>query len=499
MIEQPPELRALAELLPPMLRAAVESTTIARFELARMMGRSFNGRRDVYGVLGYDEDITTDQYRDLYKRGGIAGRALDAVAKAVWRGDGELVEDENPETETAFETEWYALNDRLKVWSTMQRLHILASLGSFSVLLLGAPGDWTQELPKATGPKDLKYIQPFGGGVQNESRGQRSSQAMTFGSDVSVDSYDENVKSPRFGQPIAYMLRRTDITSPELTRPVHWTRVIHVPSEGFLDDAVFGPPALEGVWNYFQDLYKVVGGGAETSWLAGYPGMHLDMDKDMEWSSPTDRDAQIEAMKVKAEEYKHQLTRWLQTRGVDVKMLQGKPIDFSANAKTLLSLIAGTRGIPQRILTGSERGELASTQDKQNWDDIVDDCRTSYAHPIILRPFIERLIDYNYMPKPKQWEPAWPQTSGMSTTEKLQGAETMAKLNDHGEIVVTGNEVREFLDMEPLTDEELDAIREQRKEDMPAPTAPAAKTDEQVQKLEAALKRYGSITLAVQA
>ncbi len=290
-------------------------------------------------------------------------------------------------------------------------------------------------------------------------------------------------------------------TSPELSKPVHWTRVIHVPAEGFLDDAVFGPPALKGVYNYFQDLYKVVGGGAETSWLAGYPGMHLDMDKDMSWSSPGEQEAQVAAMKEKAEAYKHQLTRWLQTRGVEVKMLQGKAVEFSSNGEFLLKLIAGTRGIPQRILTGSEAGVLASTQDRQNWEDIVSDCRTSYAHPIILRPFIERLIAYGYMPEPAEWSPKWPETGGMSTTEKLAGGETMAKLNTYGEIVVTGNEVREFIGKEPLSDEELQAIRDQRKADMPtpAPAAPVAGApqDESVQKLEAALRKFGSIKIAV--
>lgn len=485
--EMPPELRALGEQLPPGLRAAVESATIARLELSRLMGRTFNGRRDVYGVLGYDETITTEQYRDLYSRGGIAGRALDAVAKAVWRGDGELIEDQDVEKETAFEQAWFELNDRLKIWSTCQRLHILASCGSFAALLLGAVGDdWTQPLPKARSPKDLFYIQPFGGGVVNESRG-RTPSSTTLGSDAAVESFDEDVRSPRFGQPLTYRLRRTNVASPDLARPVHWTRVIHVPAEGFLEDEVFGPPGLEGVWNYFQDLFKVVGGGAETSWLAGYPGMHMDIDKDMSYSSPGEAEAQVAAMKEKAELYKHQLSRWLQTRGVEVKMLQGKPIDFSNNAKTLLSLIAGTRGIPVRILTGSERGELASTEDKQNWANIVSDCRSSYAYPIILRPFIERLIDYNYMPKPAQWEPKWPESGGMSQTEKIAAAETMMKLNDHGERVVTGNEVREFLDKEPLDDDEL----------FP-PTQEIAPTEEQqVQKLEAALRKGGIVNIAV--
>src|SRR6185436_10518268 len=290
MTDLPPEIRALGEGLPAELRAATESIALARFQFARQIGMTHEGARDVYTVLGYDADITTEQYRDLYRRGGIAGRAVDAIAKAVWRGDGELVEDENVEVETEFEKTWFDMNDRLKVWSTLQRTHILASLSSFSVLLLGTGGDWTTELPKGRGQKDLLYIQPFGGGVTNEAvglRGQKTSQSITFGSDVMVASWEENVNSPRFGQPKTYNLRRTNVVTTELSKPVHWSRIIHVPSEGFLDDAVFGPPAIEGVWNYFQDLLKVVGGGSEMFWLGGNPDMHLNMDKDMTWPGTT--------------------------------------------------------------------------------------------------------------------------------------------------------------------------------------------------------------------
>ena len=505
----PAELRALGEMLPPQLRAAVETAVFARLQVSRLMGRTHEGARDVNGVLGYDDVVTTQQYRDWYARGGIAGRCVDLIPKAVWQGDGELIEDQDPEVTTQFEQAWYDLNDKHQIWSTLQRAHIQAENCSFSVLLIGAGGDWTQELPRARVTKDLLYIEPFGGGVASDQTGARKATVAT-GADVMIAEWDENVRSERFGQPIAYRLKRTNFVSAEFEKPVHWTRVIHIPAEGFVDDKVFGPPALEGVWNYLQDLVKCVGGGSETSWLAGYPGMHMDIDKDMAWPGLTpelqaaNAQAQIDAMKAKAEEYKHQLTRWLMTRGVEVKMLQGKAVDFSANADTLITLIAGTRGIPKRILVGSERGELASGQDRQNFADIVNYCRTSYAHPIILRPFIERLIQYNYLPKPKEWVPKWPESGGMSFTEKIGAAKTMAELNDHGQKVVKENEIREFMGWEPFTDEEI----EENKEEMMPPalaTPPDAEDDsaaeedsaEQVAKLEAALAKYGSITIGV--
>ena len=47
---------------------------------------------------------------------------------------------------------------------------------------------------------------------------------------------------------------------------VHASRVIHV-AEDILDDEVYGIPRLEPLYNYLDDLLKVVGGSAEMFWL----------------------------------------------------------------------------------------------------------------------------------------------------------------------------------------------------------------------------------------
>lgn len=461
------------------LRSLTESVTLARLQFARQIGMTHAGQRDTYTVLGYPETISTAEYRDLYARGGIAGSCVDALPEAVWRGDGDVIEDQDPEVETAFEAAWWLLNDRLKVWPTLQRLHIQASLTSFSVLFLGAPGDWQTELPRATKPEDLWYITPFGGGVTNADRTTARGTTSTYGTDAVVDKWDEDISSPRFGQPLTYQLRRTNISAPELQRPVHWSRVIHVPAKGFLDDAVYGPPTLERVFNYFIDLMKVAGGGAEASWLNANPITQWDTDPEMSFSSPQDAQAHVDSMKAKAQLIRDQMQRWIETRGVKAKQLGATASDFSNNVDAVVRLIAGTLRIPKRILDGSEAGVLASDQDRNNWNDQVKDCRSSYAHPIILRPFVQRLIDYNYLPKPKQWEPHWPEVAAMSEVEKLAAAETMVKLNDHGEKVVTGAEVREFLGKEPLDDDQV------------------GDEDEQVARLEAALRKGGTLSLAV--
>ncbi|MGH7948635.1 MAG: anti-CBASS protein Acb1 family protein, partial [Candidatus Binataceae bacterium] len=427
----------------------LSSALIERFVLARAMGLTHGGKRDVYGVLGYDDTVTPAQYRDRYARGGIAKRIINAMPMAVWRGDGEVVETDDPENQTAFEQAWWQLNDQLKVWSTLQRAHILASLGGFSAILLGAAGDFTTPLPRGK-PGGLLYLRPIGGGVVSSTSSQRGQVPVTD-SDIQVKDWVEDVKDARFGLPLSYQLKNPNLSqnfnTTMLTKSVHWTRIVHVPAPGFVDDEVFGPPGLEAVWNYLLDLDKVSGGGAEAFWLRANAGTQIDVDKKMALAmanDPASVEAELADLREQAEAYAHQMTRMIRTRGVNINQLGSDVADFSGPQDAVLTLIAGTSGIPKRILTGSEMGELASGQDRDNWNDQVNDVRTSYAHPIVLRPFIERLITYGYLPKPVEWQPRWPQQGAMSDKEKIDGAKVLISLNDHGERVVTGDEVREF-------------------------------------------------------
>lgn len=440
---------------PLLMRILAGSSLADRFILAKQLGYTFGGKRKMYQVLGYDETITWRQYRDRYARGGIAGRVVDALAKTVWRGVGVVYEDEDPKTDTDFEKAWKALNERLSVWALLGRAHILSRLGSFSVLLLGVPGELDTPLQKGK-PEDLLYITPFSGGVIDTSI-QRGQSTSGIGADVDVKEWDQDPKSPRFGQPLTYQLRRTNITTPELQRPVHWSRLIHVAAPGFLDDAIFGPPGLESTWNYLDDLDKVVGGGSEAFWLRANAGIQFDIDKKTTIpSDPKDAAAELDRLKEQAEAYEHQMSRQIRTRGVNINQLGSDVADFSSPADILLTLIAGTTGIPKRILTGSEMGELASSQDRDNWNDQVKDCRDAYAKPIILRQFITRLIEYGYLPKPAQWDVEWPDIEAMSEDEKLDTAKKAQALNAGGEIVITGAELREtYLDLEPLGDDDL--------------------------------------------
>ncbi len=87
--------------------------------------------------------------------------------------------------------------------------------------------------------------------------------------------------------------------------------------------------------------------------------------------------------------------------------------------KIIIQLISATTGIPTRILLGSERGELASSQDERNWLSYIASRQTNFAGPVILRPFIDRLIEYGALPK-VEYEIHWPNLFKATNKEKAE-------------------------------------------------------------------------------
>lgn len=501
---------SLAELhaLMAEIRNLEGNVTLARMSWGRRHGLTHGGARDTYQVFGYPDTISVEEYRDAYSRGGLAGTVVDVMPDATWRGETpfELIEDENPDNYTEFENAWIKLEREHQIFAKLQRTDKLSRLSTYAVLLIGAEGDWSQELPQA-GKKQgagLLYLMPFLGGG---GPGTNNIQTVSAGADATVFEYDTDSTSKRFGLPKSYMLKRTDVAAPDWGRPVHWSRVIHV-AEGLLDDEVFGQPALERVWNLLLNLDKVTGGGSESFWLRANQGLHLDIDKDLQADNVQ---ATIDAVKAQAEEYKHQLTRWLRTRGVKVQTLGSDVANFEPSSDGIITQIAGAKRIPKRILTGAEMGELASTQDRENFRDQIIGRQTQYAAPYIIRPLVDRLIKYGYLPTPKAeagYQVKWPHIQVLTDQEKADGAQKWSQTTINNDPVFTDSEVRDhWYGMIPLTDEQRQEITDRAMEkakqaqevmQMTQKAPPEDKPDTEDEKLRTAAEGYKLSSTQVQ-
>jgi hypothetical protein len=175
---------------------------------------------------------------------------------------------------------------------------------------------------------------------------------------------------------------------------VHYTRMIHV-LEDHLESEVLGIPRLEAVFNRLMDLEKLVGGDAEMFWRGARPGYQAMVDKDYTMTQATKDD-----MKDQIQEYDNYLTRILVNEGVDLKALAQQIADPANHVDVQIQMISAVTGIPKRILTGSERGELSSAQDSGEWKTYIQSRREDHAEPHIIRPFTDKLIELKILPKP---------------------------------------------------------------------------------------------------
>jgi hypothetical protein len=86
-----------------------------------------------------------------------------------------------------------------------------------------------------------------------------------------------------------------------------------------------------------------------------------------------------------------------------------------------MQCISSETGIPLRVLTGSERGELASTQDTTEWLTFVQARREDHAESRIVRPSIDRLIELGLLPAPSEdYTVAWKDLFSISEKSRVE-------------------------------------------------------------------------------
>ena len=400
--KQPDQIKAFSEL-------------VNRASLAARLGYQYGGDRDIYQALGYPmpSDLKYDDYAARYSRQDIARAIIDRPIRVTWRGPLEIIEADD-DKETALEKAWVELEKELKLKASFVRLDKLTGLGRYGVLLLGLNDvkkkeDWA--MPVLGTNNKLLYVKPLGEGS------------------VEISKFESRTDNERYGLPTLYEIKITDTaTNSNTIIQVHWSRVVHVVDE-IMESEVTGTPRLEVVFNRLLDLEKVVGGDAEMFWRGARPGYQGVLDKDFGMDPDTK-----EGLQDQLDEFEHNLRRTFVNQGVELKALAQQIASSPGDhVDILMQMISAVTGIPKRILTGSERGELSSSQDQDEWNAFVQARREEYAEPRIVRPFVDICIKYGILPKSseKTYDVKWQDLFSPSEKDKVDigkiRAEALAK------------------------------------------------------------------------
>lgn len=382
------------------------STIASRAGLANQLGQSFDGKRDLYNSCGYPKNLTYDQYRDVFDRGDLGKTIVSAYPVATWVRNPIIRENEKVENDsTAFEQDWKNLLQNVPVFSYLQRADVLCGIGSFGVLFLGFDDglDFAQPCTRA---RNLLYMKPLAEGS------------------VNIVSYDEDTSSPRYGLPVLYDLtfgqlpKNTQISGSNVVssvqKRVHWTRVLHLADNQDESD-VFGVPRLQPLYNRLFDCQKILGCSAEMFWQGAFQGLSFEADSESELINKA-------ALEEEIQKYVHGLQRYMQLQGIKTNVLHSTVAPPGDHIKIQLQFISAATRIPLRVLTGSERGELSSVQDENNWKDRIEERRNRFATDNVIKPFVKRLVDVGVLTTPKNGEYSyfieWNDVS--STTQKQQ-------------------------------------------------------------------------------
>ena len=403
-------------------------------------GAQFGGLRDVYTAAGYNMRPTYDDFLQAFTS-GIARRIISIFPDHTWRlspvvidGDGEDGDRESP-LSNAFRDIYRsgrldpATGDTtLGLSYYLPELDKASLLGRWAVLFLGIADGKNASEPlepgSAAGVQSLAYMSVYG---------ER---------DARISQWDKDPESPRYGRPTTYSLttRLPDGGTTELT-DVHYSRVIHV-AQGKVGNSLEGESLLAPVYTYLQDIVKVLAGSGEAAYRKSDPGMVVTSRPDYDISGAasdfekiatgdtTAIDDQVyQDTKDAIDEYVHKLRRWLMLEGFEVTVLDGDIVDPSGALDAPLNMIASTLGIPKRLLLGNEAGELASSQDQENWASLVSSRQQSYAEPMILRSVVNRLVWVGVLPEPESGDffVLWPSLYTPSPEIEAGIAKTVAE------------------------------------------------------------------------
>ena len=402
------------------------------------------GTRDIDAECHYPTStsaLTADIYRDMYDRFGIASRVVDLFPLETWGLNPQVYEQEAEDTQTDFEVAWQEVSRSLAgtshfvdeetspIWEYLQRVDRLSGIGRYGVLLLGLGVEGALEDP-LPGFEDDRQQQMIGTWNQlARARGKRVELLYLRAFDeslVDVDVYESRMTSRRYGQPISY---RITLSDPMIEHQgighdagrevrVHWSRVIHV-ADNLMSSEIYGVPRMQPVYNHLLDLRKLYGGSAEMFWQGAFPGLSFETHPSLGNTVRVD----TAGMKDQVDQYVNGLQRYLAMTGTTVKQLAPAVADPTNHIERTLDAICILLGVPKRLFMGSERGELASSQDRNTWEERIGDRRSQYCNPRIIRPFIDRLILAGVLPVPREgYHIKWPEFNTPTQIERAQVA-----------------------------------------------------------------------------
>ena len=423
---------------------------------ARRLDSMFPGyfpeaKHDHYRDFGYPQHLTFSQIYAMYQRNGFARAAIDKTIGKTWQDHPNLWETEKPK-ESTLEADIRQRFADLRVWQRLAETDRRSLVGGYAGAILRFADSKRFQEPVDRVPGGLDGLVEV---------------IPAWAGQLTVSTWDTDETSPNYGQPTMYAFNEaqipgsaTNATAETKTRSfeLHPDRVILWSADG----TVHAESALAPGYNDLMTMEKVSGAGGEGFWKNAKSAPVLEIDKEakleeMARAMGVDPSEVADAMNDQVGDWQKGFDKLLMLQGMKASTL-GITLPIPEHFfNVALQGFAASINIPLKILVGNQTGERASTEDARDWAQVNMARRDMSVRPNV-QALINRLERVGILPD-RDWTIGWTDLTESSVSEKIERAAKMADINQKmasgqlgGETVFTGDEIREVVDFEPLTE-----------------------------------------------
>ena len=427
-----------------------------------LTGASGDDRRDINDECGYprDGELTIEHYWRIFDRSSVARRVVNVLPRETFQVAFSIYEAEDEGTETEFEkslkmldrvlagrgsASWYEEqgNELCGLTDLARRIDEASGIGSFGVVYFGfndvkdregarkPVAGFIEENSMPGGEGDVA------GGVgaynltvnaegeegfdpaKSKVNGRKLLFARAFSqASARITRWETNPTSDRMGKPVAYSIdlaREGKEGEPQSTVEVHWTRIVHIPSDDAVDNECFGTPRLHVAYNRIYDIEKIQGADGEGFYRGGllkyFFETHPELGGDVEVDKAAFRD--------EWEEFQNSFQNAFVTKGMSAKAVPPAVADPTPHIKAKIDDICMLIGVPVPVFLGYEIGEQASEENKIAWKERIAHRQRYRGTFGIILPLVDRLIQVGVLPKPVRYRVEW---ADMNSLSEEQGA-----------------------------------------------------------------------------
>lgn len=407
-----------------------------------LRGYGISGQNDgsdklhnVYNDFGYPEQLSFDNFWNMYRRFGVAKAVIETPVELSWVHAPEIKsENEN------FLNLLGELIEKIELWERLKGLDKRQRVGRYGGLYLRTKDGKLPNLPvgSLSGIESIVSITPL------------------YEGQIKVLETDSDPMSENFDMPTMYQYvgsgtgNRNERSSSSFS--IHPSRLI-VAAEGADDGGIYGIPSLECVFNDLMDLRKITGAGGEGFYQNTRMAPVFTANDDF-----SSDDSGDESLSEAIDDFLAQHRKRLVLRGIKAEypnIQLSAPEEFY---QATINNIAAGSGIPAAFLIGQQTGRLASDKDSRHLMTLVQSRRESFLS-VVIKNTIDWFIDHNVLPM-AEYTIDWGDLLTMSDGEKIEVVQTMAAINEKqsrsgGLPVFSVEEMRERVGLNPDVEIEL--------------------------------------------